>query len=68
MKQIIRACRLLTPYLSTALLMVELDNIVDVAPYIGGLVLTCIVVWVVVIYSLFSGYHYGNVSGRHEKL
>lgn len=68
MRPIIRTCRFLMPYLSTALLMVELDNVTDIASCLGDLLLTCAVVWVVVIYSLFSGYHHGDGTRSHPQL
>lgn len=49
MKPLVRTSRAVLPWLTSALAVVELDNVVDVAPYTPGLIVACAVVWGIVI-------------------
>lgn len=70
MRPIVRTCRAVLPWLTAALAVVELDNVVDVAPYTPGLIVACAVVWGIVIltWRTAGASTDGDDSGHHKIL
>lgn len=70
MRPIIRTCRAVLPWLTAALAVVELDNVVDVAPYTSGLIMACAIVWgiVTLTWRTAGASTHGDVGRNHPEL